>query len=120
MTSAAPIKCLTHLPHGWGWARLGAQLMVTGFAIFWLWFAISVGVSEGLASLPYVLAICLPVAGLPIAAWVWPRFGGILLIAGGILAAWYYNHPAPRLMMALPAIVSGLVLVLTPRSRACR
>ncbi|MBL9032540.1 MAG: hypothetical protein JNM80_12645 [Phycisphaerae bacterium] len=100
------------------WVRVAFQVGVSVVAAFWLWFAISVGVSEGRSALPYVAAFCVPVALIAALTWLRPRAASVVLIGAGVFAAWYYPHPAARLMLALPAIMAGLAFLMLPRRGA--
>ncbi|MFN0133167.1 MAG: hypothetical protein ACKVW3_11670 [Phycisphaerales bacterium] len=73
------------------------------------------GLSEGRPAAPYVAAFCIPVALVAALTWLWLRAASVVLIGAGLFAAWYYPHPAPRLMLALPAIAAGVALLALPR-----
>lgn len=89
-----------------------AQIAVTMVALFWSWFAIAVAVGEGLKSLPYAAMFVVPLSALAFIVWKWPRVGGLLLIAAGIVEFVYLANPAPRLWMAAPSILAGIVLLI--------
>lgn len=88
---------------------------MTLVAAFWCWFAGTHLFSEGSSAVPYVARIVGPFVLLVVVAWKWPKVGGLMAIAGGVFAAWYFPHPAPRLMMALPLVLAGVTLIVMGR-----
>lgn len=92
-------------------ALRAAQVAVSAVALFWSWFALAVAISEGVKSLPYAAIFVVPLAGLTLAVWKWPRVGGALMIVAGVIAFVFLAHPAPRLWMAAPAVIAGIVLL---------
>lgn len=86
------------------------------WAGFWLWFSVSVVLSERtLAWQPY--AFIATIIGLAAAAWRFPRIGGILMIAAGVAAAYYYDNVWARGLLATPAIVIGAIRAFVVRER---
>lgn len=77
------------------------------WAGFWLWFSISVVISEPtLAWQPYTFIGSL--IGLSVAAWRFPKAGGIMLIAAGLFAGYYFDNVWARGLLALPALLIGI------------
>lgn len=77
------------------------------WAGFWLWFSISVVISEPtLAWQPYAFIGSL--IGLFVAAWRFPRAGGGMLIAAGLFAVYYYDNVWARGLLALPSLLIGI------------
>lgn len=102
------------------WAVRGGLLLWGGF---WAWFVLAVGIGDirsGLAgTAPVMAAWFVSLTALVAAAWRWPRLGGLALIVSGIGAAYFFQHPAPWLMLSLPAVVLGGLSVLIGRN-ACQ
>lgn len=100
-----------------------AKLIITASAVFWIGFVLLDGtghVLEGdkvLMTLAAMTGFIVPLSFITACAWVWPRIGGAVALAGGLFAGWYLNNPAPQLMMALPLVVGGGLLLLTTRGR---
>lgn len=91
---------------------LGALLLWAGF---WLWFSISDVISEPtLAWQPYTFIGSL--VALSLIAWKVPKVGGVLLVAAGLFAGYYFNNIWARGMLALPAMIIGAARV----AAACR
>lgn len=65
---------------GEGWVNLFAHAMLTGVIV-----------------------------ALALTAWLWPRMGGLLLAAAGAWGMWYFPHPFADYALALPALVLGLI-----------
>lgn len=99
------------------YARITAQLIMAGVAAFWLWFIIAVATSEGAKALAPALSIGLPIAAISLLCWLKPRLGGLFAVVGAGFAAWYFPHPAPQFLMALPGAVAGVTLLLTARAK---
>ncbi len=97
-------------PAGWDSARVwlsrGSLALLVLWCGFWLWFAISVVSSEPRIAWQPV-AFVLSVLALTFAACVFPRTGGVLLIAAGMWASYYYDNSGARALLAAPAIVLG-------------
>ena len=73
------------------WFSVGSLAVLVLWCGFWLWFSISVVISERtLAWQPYTFIGS--VVGLSIVAWKIPRAGGILMIVAALLAGYYYNN----------------------------
>lgn len=91
--------------------RWTATTMLVACAGFWIWFVVSVGLSEGgLATAPvagFVAAFALLVA----CAFARPRAGGVLALAAAIFAAWFFDSASARLMLALPLGLAGAGLL---------
>ena len=63
-------------------------------------------------SLPYAAMFVVPLTALAFVVWKWPRLGGVLLVIAGIFEFVYLANPAPRLWMAAPSILAGIVLLI--------
>ncbi len=90
--------------------RLVASSLLVVWGTAWGLFALLVGLS-GLASW-YPLLFIATLAALVLATLVRPRVGGILLILGGMFAAEFFDDRFTTLVLALPAVVLGVVHVL--------
>ena len=58
------------------------------------------------------MIILIAVIALTATAWFWPRVGGIALLAAGTFAVVLIRNPWAFSLLALPAIVVGIVLFL--------
>lgn len=65
--------------------------------------------SDGWMNLASHLAITLIIAVLAISAWLWPRWGGLLLAAVGLWGIWFFDHPFADYALATPAVVIGVI-----------
>ena len=93
------------------WTSIVSLALLAIWAGFWLWFSISVVVSEGtLAWQPYTFIAA--IIALALTAWRYPKVGGPLMIAAGLAAAFYYNNIWARTMLALPAIAIGALRII--------
>lgn len=112
--AAAAINAEPEQPHRparrWlAWISLG---LLAAWAAFWLWFSISVVVSEQTTAWqPY--AFIGGVIGLALLAWRAPGIGGAVMILAGGWAAVYFNNSGAQLLLALPAAVIGLMRILS-------
>lgn len=88
------------------WIGRAVVLLCAGF---WTWFVVSVWVSDGSAAMKPALSILVPLWTLVVILWRWPRVGGVLLVAGGLFAAWFFHHKAPLVMMAVPLAAVGVL-----------
>jgi len=97
--------------------RLVIRGLVLAWAGFWAWFVIVVSIGEPpsppwwiptawLASLAVLVVLC----------WKRPILGGLALVVSGLLAAWYFDHPGARALLAAPAIALGLGCLAVGRS----
>jgi hypothetical protein len=100
------------------------RILVTAWAVFWLWFGVASGIHEGLPwrrVALYALRPGLIFIAIALIVWFWPRFGAMLLIVTGfVLAGWYgvyFGHmpTSTKLFvlstMALPPLLGGLILL---------
>ena len=109
-----------------GDCRRRVRIAIQGFVTFWagLWatFAVLEYVHESVSLggfvylAKFVLLLLVPV----VAAWLWPRAGGILLVATGVYDAFFYHHPFVWAALAAPAIVAGAALCLIGGDRSRR
>jgi hypothetical protein len=119
--------------HGGGVLRTIAGIIALLWAGFWIFFGVASGISEGLTIPAIVLHGSMPGLFFLIsasAAWIWKRYGGVLLLVEGIPIAIGYPLAAGGamsangiitvlLIMALPPIVSGgLFIAAWARSRS--
>lgn len=88
----------------------------------WAFFAVAVSVSGDDGSLLVGLAAVASLVAVVVAAFLWPRLGGIALILGGLFAAEFFDHRVALLALAAPAVLLGVVHVLVgvmrPAARA--
>ncbi|HJP31059.1 MAG TPA: hypothetical protein QGF95_10935 [Candidatus Latescibacteria bacterium] len=91
-----------------------ARGLLIVWAGFWSWFAL-VHLAEGLGALPHVAKIVVPLAGVAVLAWTRPFWGGLVLLAGALLTAWYFEHSAARFMLSLPAMLLAVMFVVIAR-----
>lgn len=105
--------------------RIGALIVALGWAVFWTWFGLASGISEGLNVIGVIIHTSVPglvFLGTVALAWKWGLVGGIMLILEGIIIAIGYplmvggRFPFETILfilltMALPPFVSGVLLV---------
>lgn len=92
--------------------RVAATALLLLWGGFWLWFAGASIISEfdpATVGIP-LLRFVLPLVALLALGVFTPRLGGVLLIAGSVFAAVYYDNTSARLLLALPMLVCGLGL----------
>ncbi len=94
-------------------ARLAAQCGAAAWMAFWLWFVIAVSVSSGPPPWPHFIGILAGMTAPPVASWWRPRVGGALFLIAGAAAAAYFPSMGALLLLALPAVLLGVVLWLT-------
>jgi hypothetical protein len=96
------------------------RVAVSAWAGFWIWFVLMVGTSDiaqGLhGAIPAVAGFLGALTALTAAVWIWPRLGGLALMAAGIGAAVYFPNNGARLLLAMPAILIGVVSMLAPQA----
>jgi hypothetical protein len=80
------------------------------WAGFWICFNVASALGERDGQWHHVTLAAMT-AGLAVAAWLWPRLGGLLLIGGGALAALAFPNTAALAMLALPAAGIGILLL---------
>ena len=100
--------------------RWTPRVAVSAWAGFWAWFVLAVGISDvrdGLVgAVPIVGAWLAALGALTASIWIWPRAGGALMIGSGIGAAVFFDNPWARVLLALPAVLVGLVSLLSPQA----
>jgi hypothetical protein len=99
------------------WQKLGAwgtRVVLGTWAAFWLWFNFASAVGEKDGRLQHWIFAAVT-AGLAATAWFWPRIGGVLMIAGAVLAASAFPNMAALTMLAAPAAAIGVLLLLLGR-----
>jgi hypothetical protein len=85
---------------------------------FWVWFAAWHLFDDAPGDALPVLGFTLPILALSIACVLAPRVGAILMIPSAVFAAWFFDDPGARLMLALPAmLVAGSLLWSGPWTR---
>lgn len=98
-------------------ARHTARVFATGAMTvaggFWLWFAAAVLTSEASAGAAWtpLLMFVVPVALLTALTWLAPRVAGLLLVPAALFAGMFFDHTTPRLLLALPLLLTGAALV---------
>lgn len=102
---------LSLLPRPWRFAQRAAQALATVVGVFWIGFAGIVATSEGWVAFWPAISIIAPLAAVVVATWIWPRAAGPILLGAAGLAAWRFDHAAPRTLMSLPMGAAGLTLV---------
>ena len=107
------------------WLRFISRSLALAWAIFWVWFGLASGISEGIGFLGTVMHAAFPGLIFLLSAlipWRFPRTGGIILIIEGIIITVAYPIMFDRfplttvifvlLTMAVPPILSGILFVL--------
>ena len=113
------------------WPRWAAWALIVAAIVFWFWFGVGSAYVEGLGPVNWLLHILVPGGMFALAAlvaWRWPRAGGALLVAEGILALGFIvraflwgrftasTFVLMALTLALPPLAAGvLFLVSRPR-----
>jgi hypothetical protein len=89
--------------------RLAVRGLLTVWAGFWTWFVLAVSLGESPRPPAWIPVVWLAsLALLVVLAWRWPRLGGIVLVAAGAGAAFYFPNPGARALLAAPAVGLGL------------
>ena len=104
-------------PKGAPIAKWAPRIVIVLCAGLWTYFVTAVTLSEGRQALVPALFILIPMWAVAVIAWRWPRVGGSLLVGAGVFAAWYFHHPAPLSLMAIPLTTAGLAQLLWPVAR---
>jgi len=99
---------------GWSFlVPLAARAATVAWAASWAFFVIAVGTSDirsGLRGTAPIMACFLGAfSALVLAVWKWPVAGGVLMLAAGIGAWFYFPNPWAQMMLALPAALIGLL-----------
>jgi hypothetical protein len=89
--------------------------------LFWTWFGIASGISEGagiLGTFMHTLMPGLVLLGITYVAWRWPFVGGVLLIAmGGAFAVFFNQFNKLNIyvlgLVVAPVVITGLLLIFT-------
>ena len=98
-----------------------ALVLVTAWAGFWMWFAGSVGWSEGLLASPYPLTAVGLLASLVVVSWRHAKSGGLFLIVFAGFSAYLFRRGVPALLgVSLPALLLGLTLLVSARTPTAR
>ena len=101
------------------WQKLGAwgtRVILGVWAVFWLWFNFASAIGEKNGHLQHWLFAGIT-AGLTALAWIWPRIGGALMVAVGVLAASAFPNMAALTLLAAPAAAIGVLLLLVGRPK---
>lgn len=97
----------------------GASILALAWGAWWTFFGIASGVGEGIGALGTVMHT-LPGLVFLAAAFIarrWSLPGGILLVAAGIGALWFFGYLPSRLLsitallLGLPPLASGVVFI---------
>ena len=98
------------------WTLWSLRGLVWLWAGFWSWFAVGGLVSGEEGAWTHLLTPAGPALTMALLA-IWrPATAGVLLTAAGLGALVWFNHPFARLVLAAPAIVLGVgLLLVTPR-----
>jgi hypothetical protein len=105
--------------------RISALILASAWAVFWTWFGLASGISEGLDAIGVIIHTSLPglvFLGTAALAWRRGRVGGIILVLEGIVTAIGYplmvggRFPFETVLfvlctMALPPLILGVLLV---------
>jgi hypothetical protein len=101
--------------------RWTVRIAAVVWASFWVWFAAAVSIGDALHGQPIGLAYAAGFIGIVAAAvtalWRWPRAGGAVLAALGILAAVCLRNEYAILILAAPALLFGTTAWLTVEPR---
>jgi hypothetical protein len=95
--------------------RATALVLVTAWAAFWTWFCAGVAISEGGQSYLYGGGIIAIAWGVTALAWWRPVWGGLMLMATGVVAAWVFQGASAWMLMAAPPEVAGMMLLASQR-----
>lgn len=93
-------------------ARLCTRGLAFAWLAFWLWFATAASLADGPPPWPVAVRLLLMLLGPPLLMLRWPRVGGVAFAAVAIAAAVYFPGVAALLMLALPAAIVALLLLL--------
>lgn len=98
-----------------GWTHR-AGLLVWAFALGGLSLIFGIAeVGEGWVNLFAHAMVTGVIVALASSAWLWPRAGGVLLAAAGAWGMWYFPHPFAVYALALPALILGLIGLVSGR-----
>src|SRR5262245_52090732 len=89
------------------------RILLRGLSItwagFWAWFVVVVSLGENPAPPWWIpVAWLTSLATLVVLVWRWPRVGGLVLVASGVLAAVLFDNPGARALLAAPALALGI------------
>lgn len=95
------------------WPVWTIRAALLAWAGFWSWFVLAVGFGEDVSkSWPYMLLFLVPIVTLTSATLRWPRTGGALLLAGGIISAYFFwRVPSTIVLFCGPPILLGAAAV---------
>ncbi len=97
---------------------LFGRLIILAIALFWGWFIVLDGTGhlindpDKITTAFMMVAFMIPLLGLVVASWRWPRLAGLFSLGLAVVVYWRFEHEAPRLMGALPMAAAGLMLLL--------
>ena len=98
-----------------------ARAGVVAWAAFWIWFCLSVGLSEGGRGALIASGMSLGFLTFATLVWTRPTLGGIMMVGLGIFAWRYFATEGAQLLLALPAFILGVMSTLAGTlSRAAR
>lgn len=83
-------------------------MLLLVWAAFWGWFVVASAWNDMPRSLPYAAGGLLMLGGLTVLTLLRPHLGGLALVAAGIAAGLFFDHPFTRGVLALPAILIGI------------
>jgi hypothetical protein len=97
----------------------GASILALAWGAWWTFFGIASGIGEGIGALGTVMHTLpgLLFLAAAVIARRWNLPGGILLVAVGIGALWFFGYLPSRLLsitallLGLPPLVSGVVFM---------
>jgi len=95
------------------WAVRAAMIAWLGF---WTWFSIAEIISGEPGALMHLALPLAPMFVICGAAWLRPATGGVLLVLGGIAAGIYFATSGAMLLLAAPALVMGVLLILIEKT----
>jgi hypothetical protein len=106
--------------------RWTVRIAAIVWGAFWAWFAAAVSIGDAIHGQPiglvYAAALIGILAATVTALWRWPRVGGVVLVALGILSALFLQNEYAILILAAPALLLGTTAWLTvePRNTGTR
>ena len=90
------------------WIARGVLLLWLGF---WGWFSIAEVAGGVTGAWMHLLVPLTPMVVLTVVAWLFPRVGGGLLIAGAALALFFFDDTTAWLALSGPALLAGGMLL---------
>lgn len=92
------------------WLRNGARVVLAVWASFWVWFVVSVAISEGSSSYPYAGGIFAGVVATALVPWWWPRIGTVLALVFAGVAFWFFRGASAYVLFAGVPAAAGLAM----------